>query len=198
MYKVELREDLLMMDKIIGALTFRKGVYAEVESDDSFTSSAWIIVIVAAFLSALGSAFGSDAGAGGAIVGAIGATIFAVIGFIVGVAVVNFVGKTLFSADVDFQELLRTLGLAYVWNVVGVLAIIPILGGFIGFIAAILGFVAALIAVKEALDLGWGQTIVTLVIAWIAIFIVLAIGGAILAAIGIGAAVGLGVLEGLR
>jgi hypothetical protein len=37
-----------MLDRIIGALTFRKGVYAEVEKDKSFYQSAWIIVIVVA------------------------------------------------------------------------------------------------------------------------------------------------------
>ena len=46
----------MLMNRIIGAFTFRKGVYAEVESDTAFTQTAWLIVAVVAFLSALGSA----------------------------------------------------------------------------------------------------------------------------------------------
>ena len=44
----------MVMDRIIGAFTFRKGIYAEVEKDASFTRTAWIIVAVVAFLNELG------------------------------------------------------------------------------------------------------------------------------------------------
>ena len=185
-----------MMDRIIGALTFRSGVYAEVENDQSFTMTAWLIVAAVAFLSAIGSAFGTDASVGGAVIGAVGSAVFAMIGFAVGVAVLNFVAKTLFSADVNFGELQRTLGLAYIWRVVGILALIPFLGGFIGMVAWVLSFLATLMATKEAVDLEWPQTIVSVVIAYAAIFAVIFVGGLILVAIGFGAAAGLGLLGG--
>ncbi|MDP2965129.1 MAG: hypothetical protein Q8N39_03710 [Pelolinea sp.] len=44
-----------MMEKIIGAFTFRKEVYQEVEKDASFTPTAWMIVAVVAFLSQFGA-----------------------------------------------------------------------------------------------------------------------------------------------
>ena len=46
----------MLINRIIGAFTFRKGVYAEVEEDTSFTTTAWILVAVVAFLNQLGSA----------------------------------------------------------------------------------------------------------------------------------------------
>ena len=45
----------MLMNRIIGALTFRQGVYDEVENDPAFTSSAWMIVAAVAFLSQLGA-----------------------------------------------------------------------------------------------------------------------------------------------
>ena len=45
----------MLMQRIIGAFTFSKGVYKDVEHDASFTSTAWIIVIVVALLSQLGT-----------------------------------------------------------------------------------------------------------------------------------------------
>ena len=111
----------MLTERIIGAFTFRKGVYAEVEQDASFTKTAWILVAVVAFLNQIGSFASGDFL--GWVVGAVVGTIFAVIGFAVGALVINWVGRTVFKAEVTFDELVRTLGLAYVWQVVGVLGI---------------------------------------------------------------------------
>ena len=34
----------MFLDRIIGALTFRPGIYKEVEKDTSFTTTAWLLV----------------------------------------------------------------------------------------------------------------------------------------------------------
>ena len=69
----------MLTERIIGAFTFRKGVYADVEKDTGFTKTAWIIVAVVAFLNQLGSNASTDvlSWLGGAVVG----THFAVLGF---------------------------------------------------------------------------------------------------------------------
>jgi hypothetical protein len=89
------------MDRIIKAFTFKTDVYSEVESDTSFTTTAWLIVAVVSFLSALGSLtldnFGSSLLA--AVVGAI----FAVIGFALAAFVINLVGRSVFKAEVTFE-----------------------------------------------------------------------------------------------
>ncbi len=195
-----------MMQRIIGAFTFRKEVYQEVENDTTFTSSAWMIVAVVAFLSQFGANAALSQSIGGSwIVRAIlmtGATIF---GFALGAFVISWAGKTFFNADTNFEEMVRVLGLAYVWNIIGFLGILAIAGpavacitGPITLIAGIAGLVAWFIAAKEALDLEWPQTIGTVVIGWVVMLIVSAIFGGILALFGlagkgIGAAVsGLG------
>ncbi len=182
----------MLMDRIIGAFTFRKGVYAEVENDASFTSTAWLIVAVVAILNQIGTNASTNVlgWLGGAVVG----TLFAVAGFAVGAWVINWVGRAVFHADVTFEEMVRTLGLAYVWNVIGFLGIfvgfIPALGCLLGpimVLAVIALIVAWFIAAKEALDLEWLQTIVTVVLGWIALVVIAMIGGAILAMLGWGA-----------
>jgi hypothetical protein len=178
----------MLTERIVGALTFRKGVYKDVEHDASFTSTAWLIVAVVSLLNSLGSfAFGE-----GWLISTLVGTVASVIGFAIAAFVVAWVGKAFFQADVSFDEMVRTLGLAFVWRAIGLLGI---LGGFIScilapalIVAAILGLVAWFVAAKEALDLEWGQTIITVILGWLIILVFSIITGLILAAIGIGAA----------
>ena len=121
------------------------------------------------------------------------------LGFAVAALVINFVGQTFFSAQVTFEELVRTLGLDYVWSAVGFIGVLALISPALacvlapaGLIAAILGIVAWFIAVKEALDLDWVGTIVTVILGWIAIFLVSAVAGLILAALGLGASAMMG------
>lgn len=183
----------MLTERIIGAFTFRKGVYAEVENDTTFTQTAWIIVVVVAFLNQLGSNASTNILnlVGGAVVG----TIFAVIGFAVGALVINWVGRAVFNAEVTFDELVRTLGLAYVWQIVGFFGIVSAFSSTLQcilaplmIIAVILLIVAWFIAAKEALDLEWLQTIITIFLGWIAMIVIVAIGGLIIGLLGLSAA----------
>jgi hypothetical protein len=188
-----------MMEKIIGAFTFRKEVYKEVEDDATFTSTAWMIVGVVALLSQLGSsAIAAKAIGVRWILGAFGGAIFAVAGFALGAFVISWAGKTFFNAETSFEEMVRVLGLAYVWNVVSFLGILALLGpaltcvsGPVTFLAAIAGLVAWFIAAKEALDLEWPQTIGTVIIGWVVTLVVTMIAGAVLGIFGLaGAGIG--------
>ena len=183
----------MLVNRIIGAFTFRKGVYAEVEADTSFTTTAWILVAVVAFLNQLGS--WADKDVGDWLLGTAGGTVFAIIGFAVGALIVNLAGRTIYKADVTFNELVRTLGLAYVWQLIGVLGVITAFSTSLScilapvmIIAAILMVVAWFVAAKEALDLGWFQTIVTVILGWIAFIVIMIIAGLVLGALGLGAA----------
>ena len=186
----------MLTDRIIGAFTFRSGVYKEVEEDTTFTTTAWLLVIVIGFLHALGT-LGTTAQPhlitwiGSAVV----VTIFEVIGFAVGAFIINWVGRTLFNAEVTFDELVRTLGLAYVWNIVGILGVLGSVSEALLCLvlpAAVLAWIAALIAglvaAKEALDLEWVQTIVTVFLGWVVNLIIsIVVAGTVLTALGLGA-----------
>jgi hypothetical protein len=160
------------MERIIGAFTFQRRVYQDVEEDSSFTPTAWGIVVVIAFLSQLGIYIADGVVSG--LIGAAVGTIFQVIGFALGALVISWVGKSLFNAQVTFEEMVRTLGLAYVWNIVGVLGVLAAISPALSCILApitclapILGLVSWFIATQEALDLELGQTIITVILGWI-------------------------------
>jgi hypothetical protein len=181
------------MNRIMGVFTFRNDVYKEVEDDVSFTSTAWVLVAVVAFLNQLGSQ--SADGLGRIVIGAIIGTVFAVIGFAIGAMIISWVGREVFKAEVTFDELVRTLGLAYVWQGVAVLgllgAVSPALNCItapIRIVAAILALVAWLMAAKEALDLEWVQTFVTVAIGFVVYVILSMVATAVIGLLGFGAA----------
>jgi hypothetical protein len=184
----------MLTERIIGAFTFRKGIYAEVEQDASFTTTAWILVAVIAFLNQIGA--NASGNLFNWLISAVVGTIFAVIGFAVGALVVNWVGQTVFNAEVTFDEVVRTLGLAYVWNVVGLLGILSAFSQTLSCIlapvmvaAVVLMVIAWFVAVKEALDLEWVQTLVTVFLGWLAVIVISILAGIIMGMLGLSVAV---------
>jgi hypothetical protein len=191
----------MLAERIIGALTFRRGVYAEVEADKTFTATAWILVVIFALLNQLGS-YASQSFFGWLVATGIG-TLTAIAGFAIAAAVINWVGRGIYNAEVTFDELVRTMGLASVWTAVGVLGVIAafsdslscILGPAI-VIAWIALVVAWFVAVHEALDLSWGKTIIAVIIGFIPWAIIMTLTGVVLTMLNL-TATGFGNLLGL-
>jgi len=191
----------MLTKRIIGALTFRRGVYAEVEADKTFTATAWILVVIFALLNQLGTK--ASQGIFDWLVGAGIGLLTAIAGFAIAVAVINWAGRRFFNAEVTFDELVRTMGLASVWTVVGVLGVIA---AFSETLSCILGpviviswvalVVAWFVAVHEALDLDWGKTIITVIIGFIPWAIIMSLTGIVLSLLGL-TANGFGSLFGL-
>jgi len=180
----------MLMERIMGAFTFKRQVYADVEKDSSFTNTAWAIVAAVAVLIQIPAIFSAD-GIGSGILGAVITVGFTLLGFAVGAYVIAWIGKSMFQADVTFEEVVRTLGLAYVWNVVGIIPFFPIIC-----VAWILGFASWFIAAREALELETGQTILVVIIGWAVVFLVTALAGVILGILGLGASALTGAFSG--
>ncbi len=183
----------MLTDRIMGAFTFRQGIYAEVENDTTFTTTAWVLVVVIGFLNQLGTRVFEQPIRW--LLGAVIGTIFAALGFAVAAFIINWVGRTVFNAEVTFEELVRTLGLAYVWNIVGVTGALVAFSLTLScvtwparFLAWILGLIAWFMAAREALDLEWVETIVTVIMGWIVMFAITLASGIVLGALGFGAA----------
>ena len=186
----------ILVQRIIGALTFNSQVYKDVEHDTSFTPTAWMIVVVSAFLNQLGgNAYHGFGEIGKWAIGTVGYTITSVIAFALGALVMSWLAKAIFNAEVTFEEVVRTVGLAYIWTAFGVIGIV---GGIflplacllapIGFLAAILGLAASFIALKEAVDLDVVQTLVVVVVGFVINLVFGAIMGIILGIFGFGSA----------
>jgi hypothetical protein len=172
----------MLMERIIGAFSFKREVYADVEHDSSFTNTAWAIVAVVALIIQIPAYFASES-IGAWLLGAVVSILFTLLGFAIGSYVIAWLGKTLFSAEVSYEEMVRALGLAYVWNVT------QVFGGFLPLlcIGGILGLVSWFIAAREALDLDTGQTLLTVIAGWVVVFLVTAAAGFVLALFGLGA-----------
>jgi len=86
------------------------------------STTAWLLGAVVAFLSQLGTYASTNVleWLRSAIVG----TVWALIAFGVAAFIINWLRRALFQADVTFEEMVRTLGLAYVWNIVGVIGVL--------------------------------------------------------------------------
>lgn len=183
----------MLAERIIGAFTFRRQVYAEVERDTTFTMTAWLLVAVVAFLNQLGTHASTKVleWLGSTVVG----TIWSVIAFAVAAYIMSWMGRALFKADVTFEELVRTLGLAYVWNIVGVIGVLASLSDTLSCLftpALVVGWVMLVVswfvAAKEALDLDVVQTIVTVALGWLVFGLIMAVGSLVLNLIGLTAA----------
>jgi len=191
----------MLTERIIGALTFRRGVYAEVEADKTFTTTAWFLVVIFALLNQLGS-HASQSSFNWLVSAGIG-LLTALAGFAVAAAVINWVGRGRFGSEVTFDKLVRTMGLASIWTVVGFLGIIAafstalshILGPVI-VISWVALVVAWFVAVHEALDLTWGKTIITVIIGFIPWAVIMSLTGVVLSLLGL-TANGFGSLFGL-
>jgi hypothetical protein len=191
----------MLTKRIIGAFTFRRGVYAEVEADKTFTATAWILVVIFALLNQLGSH--ASQSIFNWLVSTVIGVLTAIAGFAIAAAVINWVGRGRFSAEVTFDELVRTMGLASIWTAVGVLGVIA---AFSDALSCILGpiiviswvalVVAWFVAVHEALDLTWGKTIITVIIGFIPWAIIMSLTGVVLSLLGL-TATGFGSLLGL-
>ena len=183
----------MLAERIIRAFTFRRQVYAEVERDTAFTLTALLLVAAIAFLNQLGIHASTQVlnWLGSAIVG----TIWSVISFAIAAYIMTWMGRSLFGASVTFGELVRTLGLAYVWSIVVVIGVVAGLSTALSWLLApalVVGWVMLVlswfVAAKEALDLGVVQTIVTVALGWLVFGLIMAVGSWVLNLIGLTAA----------
>lgn len=183
----------MLWSRILGAFLFRAEAYEDVEKDTSFTTTAWVLVLAVYSLSFLGAGAPAVATSGilrwllSALLGAV----IALLAFAVAAYVITLVGQGLYNAEVTFYEMVRTLGLASVWNIVGIIGVITLvspglssLGSILFLIASILALAAWIYAAKRALDLTWGKTLVTVFLGFMVFFAISEL--LVLAASGIG------------
>lgn len=160
-----------MINRIIGVLKLDKGTFREIENDPKATTEAAIIVAIGAVLTAVGAYFAPQNAAIEAIISPGGAFVSAIVNafltWIIWSYSTYLVGTKVFGADTNFQEMLRLLGYARVPAFLGILAIIPLLGCFVGIAQIVLSILCAFFALREGLDLDDGKTILTAILSFI-------------------------------
>lgn len=162
-----------MFNRIMGIITLKAPTYKEVAEDPKATQEATIIVatvsIIQAILGFLGIG-GTSVGNGG-VMRAILAIVFAFITWYVAAWLLSVVAKA-FGGKTDTSEMLRVTGYVYVFNLVGILALLGLIApallcisGLIGFVALILSMIGYVIGVREAAEFSTGNAIITALIA---------------------------------
>src|SRR5437016_4740663 len=112
------------MDPFVGALTFRREIYEEAKSDSEFTATAWLLVVFIALVNQMGlfaSGFAREW-----IIKAVVGSFICMLGFALFCLVILGIARLLFRSSVTFSSLVRTLALAWVWNLfAGIGILIP-------------------------------------------------------------------------
>jgi hypothetical protein len=183
-----------MIANVRRAMSLDRTFYQEVANDERYNQEALMVVIVAAVLTGIGGFLGGIFRLDflGAFIGLIVGVLMAVVGYYIWAYIVQFVGKTMFQGQATTPQLLRTLGYAYGPTALGVFSFIPCIGWLIALIGGIWSLVCGFFAVRETHRLSDSQTIVTVVVGWLIVFIITMLVGAIF---GIGA-LGMGALFG--
>lgn len=152
-------------DRMIGASTLDIATFEEVEHDETATmQAAGVVALVAAAQAAV--AFGAGPimmlrAAGSQLIG-------------VGLwcAITYFIGTRLFNGTATVGELFRTVGFALSPQILVLLALLPLIGGLIGFalspILAIWVLVSVVIGVRQALDVSTGKAAMAAILGAIA------------------------------
>ena len=136
-----------LQNRVIGALRLQAATFEEVEHDATATSQAATVVALAALSGALATLVW-----GLSIATFIAQIILAMIGWVIGAAVIYFVGTRLLpgkNTQADLGEVLRVAGFAQSPGLFSFINVIPILGWLISFLLAIWSIVALVIGVRQ-------------------------------------------------
>ena len=171
----------MLINRMIRAAMLDVSLYEEVEHDRSATSQALQVVIIVALAGGIGSALWKllTLSPIDAVTGLIGGILAAVGGWLVWALVTYIIGTGVFGGTASYGEMLRTLGFAQSPNVLlifmGVLGWIPLLGGLLRIGLLLWVLLAGLIAIRSALDVSTGKSVLTAIIGWLVMAILVAI-----------------------
>ncbi|HSU15416.1 YIP1 family protein [Longimicrobium sp.] len=177
-----------LVERMIGAAMLDPSVYEEVEADRNATGQAAAVVAIVAVCGAIGSIGHGGSGIVGSLVGAF-------IGWLLWAGLTYIIGTKVFGGTADMGEMLRTLGFAQSPGVLGILGIIPFVGGLVRFALFFWTLVAAVIAIRQALDFDTGKAVLTALLAGAVVFVVV-LGIMAFFAMMFGAAVAVGSMAG--
>ena len=164
--------------RVLGAIRLDAATFEDVEHDHSATVQAAVVVLVASLTTSVSWYFGIAA-PGWILRGAINA----LLAWAIGALVLWQIGTRLLpgrNTEADLGQLLRCLGFAQAPGVLGLLAVVPVIGIFAPFVASVWVIGASFVAVRQALDYdNTFRAIMVCLLAWIVsvvVFMVLGVG----------------------
>jgi len=153
-----------MFDRIFRAIKLDSSFYREAAGTPAWMMESFLVVLAAAFLSALGKAFGSDQH-----VLTFVSQIFneIVLGWLLWSVIAYFVGNNFLGGKSKLEEVIRVLGYANAPRLLGFFGFIPCIGWLFSLGGAILSLIAGIIALREVMGFDSGKAVATAIIGWI-------------------------------
>jgi hypothetical protein len=188
-----------MINGMIRAIRLDKTFFEEVEHDTSYNQDALGVVILVSLIGAIGNFLGSlitGRGFFAAIGGLIAGIVMAVLGYFLWVFVAHWVGTSFFKGSGERGEVQRAFGFAYSPQILNILSFIPCVGWLISLVAWVWSVAAGFVAIRQSLDQDDTNALLTVIVSAVVVFIVLAVLGAIFAAMGLGVAAVTGAFRG--
>jgi hypothetical protein len=146
-----------LIDRMRGAALLDVETYEAVEADENATGQAAVVVLIVAACKAIGASGIGLFGAGLAALISLGA-------WLVWAGITYVVGDKVFGGTATWGEVLRTTGFAQAPGILFLFGFLPLVGGMTTLVASIWILVAGFIALRQALDIGNGQTLLTVLI----------------------------------
>lgn len=152
--------------RVIGAIRLQAWAYEEVEHDATATVQAGLIVLVTSVTTSVSWYFGMWNAAWIAR-----GAVDALVAWAVGALFLWQIGTRLLpgkKTEADLGQLLRTVGFAQAPGVLGLLAMIPVVGVFVPYVVAVWIIGAVFVAVRQALDYDdTFRAIIVCLLAWV-------------------------------
>lgn len=142
-----------MLERMMGALTFNRSAYDDVEHDTGATWQALAIVIMVSVAGGIGGFLIEDetniltALAFGVVSGVFSWALWALVAMLVGTTIL----KTP-ETEADWGQVARGTGFAQTPGLLNILVFIPYVGGVIGLVVFVWQFICMLFALRESLD----------------------------------------------
>ncbi|MGH2379065.1 MAG: YIP1 family protein [Candidatus Limnocylindria bacterium] len=172
-----------ILDRAIRAARLEQSAYEEVEADTTATTQAATIVVIGAVAAGIGAGVGAPGDLvggliGGILVGLLGWAVYAYVAFLVGTKLMPAP-----ETHADWGQVARTLGFANSPRVLLVLGVIPALFGIVSLVVGIWVLVTTVIALRAALDVSTGRAVGVAIVSFLALIVVTAVIGGLVAAI---------------
>lgn len=159
-----------MINRLRGVFSLSSETFNEIEHDPSALWQALIVVIVSSLLVGLSGGYGHilfGAGIGTdvntpyrflAIAG------WAIAAWILWSVLTYLIGTKVFDGEATVGEMLRVIGFAYAPLAIQIFQFLPIVGLMFVFGATVWAIAAAYVAIKEGLDLGTREALITVAV----------------------------------
>ncbi|MGQ0601117.1 MAG: YIP1 family protein [Anaerolineales bacterium] len=156
-----------LMNRLMRVFRFDASVYREVAADASAQTQAYTVVALAVVATTIGVII-SGLLAGDMVVGLVTgvlAGVGTVVSYVLYSLVAALVAQNMFQGKTNFQEMMRTLGFVYGWNILGILNAIPLLGALIGLVIWVLAIISTVLALRESAEFDTTKAAITAIIA---------------------------------